>query len=107
VVKLRLKRMGRRGRPFYRICAFDRRTKRDGEPIEQLGTFDPLDANDRTSIKLNRERVDYWLSVGAQPSDRVRSLIRKAEEAGGEEAAEAAAPAAEAAPETPETTAAE
>ena len=78
MVKLRLKRMGRRNRPFYRVCAFDARTKRDGKPIEQLGVFDPLDQNDDTAIELNAERVEYWLGVGAQPSDRVASLLRKA-----------------------------
>lgn len=72
-----MKRMGRTHRPFYRICATDRRTPRDGRVIEELGTYDPSvpDTNARCTIKA--ERVDYWLSVGAQPSDKVRVLIKK------------------------------
>jgi small subunit ribosomal protein S16 len=76
-VVIRMKRMGRTHRPFYRICATDRRTPRDGRVIEELGTYDPSvpDTNARCTIKA--ERVDYWLSVGAQPSDKVRVLIKK------------------------------
>ena len=76
-VVIRMKRMGRTHRPFYRICATDRRTPRDGRVIEELGTYDPSvpDTNARCTIKS--ERVDYCLSVGAQPSDKVRVLIKK------------------------------
>ena len=76
-VRIRMKQMGRRHRPFYRICAMDQRTPRDGRVLEELGTHDPMvpDADARTV--LNGERVDYWLSVGAQPSDKVRVLIKK------------------------------
>ncbi len=72
-----MKRMGRTHRPFYRICATDRRTPRDGRVIEELGTYDPSvpDTNARCALKATR--VDYWLSVGAQPSDKVRVLIKK------------------------------
>ncbi|HNX37534.1 MAG TPA: 30S ribosomal protein S16 [Candidatus Cloacimonadota bacterium] len=76
MVKLRLRRMGAINRPFYRIVAVDSRKKRDGEYIECVGWYDPKPAD----LKLNVEtdRAIYWLSVGAQPSDTVRSLLRKA-----------------------------
>ncbi len=76
-VRIRMKRMGRRHRPYYRICAVDQRRQRDGKVLEELGTYDPMvpDVNARARIK--GERVDYWLGVGAQPSDKVRVLIRK------------------------------
>ena len=76
MVVLRLKRMGRRHRPFYRINAMDKRAPRDGRVIEQLGWYDPL-AKDDKQLKVNIERVDYWLSVGAQPSKTVASLLRR------------------------------
>ena len=76
-VKIRMKRFGRRHRPFYRICAMDTRSARDGQSIEQLGFYDPLEKNDDKAIKVNTERVMYWLSVGAQPSSTVKSLLKK------------------------------
>ena len=72
-----MKRMGRTHRPFYRICATDRRTPRDGRVIEELGTYDPSVPDTNARCTLKAERVDYWLSVGAQPSDKVRVLIKK------------------------------
>ncbi len=77
MVKLRLKRFGRRHRPFYRINAMDQRTARDSEAIEELGYYDPLEKDQAKAIKVNTERVQYWLSVGAQPTDTVRDLLRK------------------------------
>lgn len=76
MVVLRLKRLGRRHRPFYRINAMDRRAPRDGRVIEQLGWFDPLATDDR-QLSVNVERVDYWLSVGAQPSRTVATLLKR------------------------------
>lgn len=77
-VTLRLKRMGRRHRPFYRLTAVDRRAKRDGRVIEELGFFDPLaKADDDNGLKIDTERAKYWLSVGAQPSDTVRALLKR------------------------------
>ena len=76
-VRIRMKRMGRRHRPFYRICATDSRTPRDGRVIEELGTYDPMVKDTDARTVLNSERIDYWLSVGAQPSDKVRVLIKK------------------------------
>lgn len=77
-VKIRMTRLGRTHRPFYRICAFDSRTARDGRHIEILGHYDPLieDATKRETV--NAERIRYWLSVGAQPSETVRSIIKRA-----------------------------
>ncbi len=77
MVVLRLKRFGRRHRPFYRLCAMDRRSPRNGRVIEELGWYNPLvDDEKQTSFKI--DRIDYWLSVGAQPSDTVRGLLKKA-----------------------------
>jgi len=75
VVKLRLKRMGAKKRPSYRIIATESSSPRDGRYIEQVGFYDPL--TEPSTITLNEERVKYWLSVGAQPSDTVRGLLRK------------------------------
>jgi len=78
VVRLRLKRLGRRNRPFYRIAAFDARAPRDGKSVdESLGTYDPLAADDNKKATLNRERVIYWLERGAQPTDAVASILKK------------------------------
>ncbi len=78
MVKLRLKRFGRTHAPFYRVNAMDQRSARDSKAIEELGTYDPLNKDEDKQVKLNVDRVKYWLSVGAQPSDTVRALIRKA-----------------------------
>ena len=76
-VALRLKRTGRRNRPHYRICVFDTRTRRDGRTIEEIGHYDPIKSGDGPQFELNEERAKYWLSVGAQPSETVASLLRK------------------------------
>lgn len=74
-VHLRLQRYGARKAPFYRIVATDSRVKREGAFLEQLGTYDPM--KDPAELRLKADRVDYWLSVGAQASDTVASLIRR------------------------------
>ncbi|MBI1904214.1 MAG: 30S ribosomal protein S16 [Planctomycetia bacterium] len=76
-VRIRMKRIGRKHRPFFRICATDSRAPRDGRVIETLGTYDPLVADTDARVTLNNDRIDYWLSVGALPSDRVKVLIKK------------------------------
>jgi len=76
-VKIRLKRIGRKNRPYYRICVFDARTRRDGTPIEELGSYDPAATTLSDKVTVNRERAAYWLSVGAQPSETVGSMLRK------------------------------
>ncbi len=77
MVKIRLKRMGRRGRAFFRICAFDAREERDGRSIEQLGTYDPMEEDESKKVVLKRDRIEYWLSVGAQPTETVASILKK------------------------------
>lgn len=76
-VRIRMKKMGRRHRPFFRICAIDSRNPRDGRVIEELGHYDPMIKETDARAMLKSERIDYWLSVGAQPSDNVRVLIKK------------------------------
>lgn len=76
-VALRMKRMGRKHREYYRICATDRRSPRDGRVIEELGTYDPHVPETDARCTLDGARIDYWLSVGAQPSIAVRTLIKK------------------------------
>jgi small subunit ribosomal protein S16 len=77
VVRLRMKAMGRRHRPFFRICAFDSRTARDGRPIEELGHYDPMSKSPETQMVIDVSRARYWLSVGAQPSAKVQVLLKK------------------------------
>lgn len=72
-----MKKMGRAHRPFYRVCAFDHHAPRDGRPIEELGTYDTSVPNTDARAVLNNERIDYWLSVGALPSEKVAVLIKK------------------------------
>jgi small subunit ribosomal protein S16 len=72
-----MKQFGRKHQPFYRICAMDIRKPRDGRVLEELGTYDPLIPETDARALLNGERIGYWLSVGAQPSDKVRVLIKK------------------------------
>lgn len=76
-VKIRLKRMGRTHHAFYRICAFDTRTRRDGRAIEELGYYDPHVADEAKKYSVNRERAEYWLSVGAQPSQTCLQILLK------------------------------
>ncbi|MFT4040893.1 MAG: 30S ribosomal protein S16 [Thermomicrobiales bacterium] len=76
MVKLRLRRMGAKKRPSYRIVAADSRSPRDGDFIETLGYYDPL--TEPATIKVDAERARHWLSVGAQPTDTVRSLLNRA-----------------------------
>ncbi len=74
-VKIRLKRMGAKKAPFYRIVVSDSRSPRDGRFIEEIGTYDTL--QDPGLVVLNKERAAYWLNCGAQPSDTVRALLKK------------------------------
>lgn len=76
-VRLRLKRFGRRHRSFYRINAVDSRRPRDGRVLEELGWYDPEAKTADKEISLNRQRIEHWLGVGAQPSDTVRDLLRR------------------------------
>jgi small subunit ribosomal protein S16 len=74
-VKIRLRRVGKVHAPYYRIVVTDSRTKRDGRFIEQIGKYHPKD--DPSFIEVDSERAQYWLGVGAQPSDPVRAILRK------------------------------
>jgi small subunit ribosomal protein S16 len=76
VVKLRLRRMGAKKRPSYRIVAADSRSPRDGDFIEVVGFYDPL--TEPSTIRVDVERARHWLSVGAQPTDTVRSILNRA-----------------------------
>lgn len=73
MVKLRLKRMGKKGAPFYRIVAADSRSPRDGRFIEQIGTYNPTKAEEK--VTLDKELAKKWLSNGAQPTDTIRSIL--------------------------------
>ena len=77
MVRIRLKRMGRKHRPSYRVAAVDSRRSRDGITIEELGHYDPANAKPDMRLNLKMERVEYWLGKGAQPSETVASLIKK------------------------------
>ncbi len=75
-VAIRLKREGNRNRPFYRIVVADSRARRDGRSIEAIGTYDPLQKG--VNFKVDLEKAEGWISKGAQPSDTVRSILKKA-----------------------------
>ena len=77
MVKIRLRRMGAKKAPYYRIVVADSRSPRDGRFIEELGTYDPM--ADGEKLKVNQERVAYWVANGAQPTDTVRGLLKKTE----------------------------
>lgn len=76
-VRIRLKKLGRKHRPFFRLCAMDIRCPRDGRVLEELGTYDPMVPDTDARAILNGERINYWLSVGALPSDKAAVLIKK------------------------------
>src|SRR2546430_3558135 len=93
-VSIRLRREGAKNRPYYKVVVADRRSPRDGKFIEIIGTYDPKKPGHNSTMKL--DRAEYWISKGAQPSDTVRSLIKKNKK----QAARDATPA-EAAPAPP------
>jgi small subunit ribosomal protein S16 len=72
-----MKRFGRTHHPVYRLTATDSRSPRDGRVLEELGQYDPTNANPAAQVKLNIERIQYWLSVGAVPSETVGNLLKK------------------------------
>lgn len=77
MVRIRMKRMGRTHRPFYRINAVEKREKRDGKVLENLGWYDPVAADADKQVHLKAERIKHWLGEGAQPSDTVLDLLAK------------------------------
>jgi small subunit ribosomal protein S16 len=96
-----MKMLGRKHRPYFRIVAIDGRQPRDGRIIEELGSYDPMVANTDDRVRLKPERIKYWLSVGAKPSERVTVLIRKYLAKFEQEAVAAASPPAPPAEATP------
>ncbi len=79
MVKIRLRRMGAKKNPYYRVVVADSRDPRDGKFIEEIGTYDPLTTP--ATIKIDMERAKYWIGCGAQPTETVRGLLKKAEAA--------------------------
>ena len=77
MVKIRLRRMGAKKNPFYRIVVADSRSPRDGRFIEEIGLYDPL--AEPAKLEVNGERAKYWVANGAQPTETVKALLRKAE----------------------------
>ncbi len=76
-VKIRFRRLGRTHRAFYRLGAVDSRAKRDGRVIEELGHYDPLEKRAEHAVRLKRDRIEYWLSQGAQPSATAATFLKK------------------------------
>ncbi len=76
-VRIRLKRMGRRHKPSYRVAVVDGRRARDSKVIEEVGSFDPMVTDESRQTTLKADRIQYWISVGAQPSDTVRRMLIK------------------------------
>ncbi len=77
MVKIRLRRMGAKKAPFYRVVVADSRNARDGRFIEEIGTYNPL--TDPATVEIDMERANYWIANGAQPTDTVRGLLKKAQ----------------------------
>jgi small subunit ribosomal protein S16 len=101
-VSIRLRREGTRNSPYYKVVVADSRSPRDGKFIEIIGTYDPKKPDHNSTLKL--DRIDHWISQGAQPSDTVRSLIKKNKKQAATAPADTAAaesPAEQGAPESP------
>lgn len=81
MVVIRLARGGAKKRPFYHVVVTDSRNPRDGSYIERLGYFNPIAKGGETRLQLDQARIDYWLQVGAQPSERVTALLKGAQAA--------------------------
>ncbi|SFI11197.1 30S ribosomal protein S16 [Planctomicrobium piriforme] len=79
-VRIRMKKLGRTHRPFFRICIMDQQSPRNGKAIEEVGTYDPMVRDKSKRVTLKMDRVEHWMSVGAQPSEKVAVLIRKMKE---------------------------
>jgi small subunit ribosomal protein S16 len=76
MVSIRLSRAGAKKKPFYHLVVSDNRNRRDGRYIERLGFFNPVSKGSEESLRIDLERIDYWLGQGAQPTDRVKSLLK-------------------------------
>jgi len=95
MVTIRLARHGSKKNPFYHITVADRARSRDGRFIERIGFYNPVAKGEAETLRVDLDRVDHWLSVGAQPSDMVKKLVKQARAAGSEAAVEALAETAE------------
>jgi small subunit ribosomal protein S16 len=95
-VRIRMKKMGRKHRPYFRIVAIDSRQPRDGRTLEELGTYDPMVKNKENRVTLKADRIKYWISVGALPTEKVQAILNKHlkrfEEAAAQSATALAAP---------------
>lgn len=87
MLAIRLTRMGAKKKPFYRVVVTEKRSKRDGKFVEIVGHYNPI--SNPAQVVINHERVEYWIRCGAQPTDTVRSLIRKSAAAQAEQTAAA------------------
>lgn len=76
MVSIRLSRAGAKKRPFYHLVVTDSRNRRDGRYIERLGFFNPLGKENEENIRIDMERIDYWIDQGAKPSERVAALLK-------------------------------
>jgi small subunit ribosomal protein S16 len=76
-VRIRMKRLGRRNRPYFRIDVMDARTQRDGRSLETVGTYDPMEADEAKKVTLKEERIRHWLSVGAKPTEVVENILKQ------------------------------
>lgn len=91
MVSIRLQRSGAKKRPFYHIVATDSRTPRDGRYLERLGFYNPVAQGKEEPLRIDLERVDYWLGVGAQASDSVGGLVKKYRKQAASQVAQASA----------------
>lgn len=76
-VKIRLRRQGRRNRPFYRLVATDGRARRDGKYLENLGWYNPIESEDEKNAFVRAERVQHWISMGAQLTEKAHALVKR------------------------------
>jgi len=90
MVTIRLARHGSKKNPFYHITVADRARSRDGRFVERVGFYNPVAKGNAETLRVDLDRIDHWLSVGAQPSDMVKKLVKQARTAGSEVAVETA-----------------
>jgi small subunit ribosomal protein S16 len=76
-LKIRLRKQGRTNRPFYRLVVMETRTKRDGKYIEALGWYNPVDTSDKENFSLKADRIDYWLDLGVEISEKAEALVKR------------------------------
>lgn len=81
MVSIRLSRAGAKKRPFYHLVVTDSRNRRDGRYIERVGFFNPVGTDSEENLRVDHERIDYWLSQGAKPSERVAALLKASRKA--------------------------